>query len=99
MDEEEQMAGSSAECYDPDTNTWSQIENMNIGRHSHILVGLNERLYAIGGLDGSSILGYSYIDNVEVYNPVDNTWTLLQQKLDGEMSNSGYCLLKKYYIV
>ena len=26
---------SSVDCYDPDTNSWSQVANMNIARHGH----------------------------------------------------------------
>ena len=50
---------------------------MNIARHHHSLVSLHGRLYAIGG---------DYVDSVEVYDPDNNTWTLLQHKLDGEVA-------------
>ena len=46
-------------------------------------------LYAIGG-DG--------VDSVEVYDPDNNTWTLLQHKLDGRVYNTGAGLIKKYYL-
>ena len=64
---------SSVDCYDPDTNTWSQVANMNMARWGHSLVSLHGRLYAIGG----------DVYSVEVYDPDDNTWTLLQHKLNG----------------
>ena len=51
---------SSVNCYDPDTNTWSQLANMNNARWNHSLVSLQGRLYAIGGND---------VDSVEVYDP------------------------------
>merc|ERR1719232_743828 len=73
---------SSVDCYDPDTNTWSQMANMNIARRGHCLVSLHGRLYAIGG-------GLEYVDSVEVYDPDNNTWTLLQQKLDGTVAGAG----------
>ena len=65
---------SSVDCYDPDTNTWSQMANMNIARAGHSLVSLHGRLYAIGGCD------VGYVDSVEVYDPDNNTWTTLQHK-------------------
>ena len=81
---------SSVDCYDPDTNTWSQMANMNIARDSHSLVSLHGRLYAIGGCG---------VDSVEVYDPDNNTWTLLQHKLDGNtVYNTGAGLIKKYYL-
>ena len=80
---------SSVDCYDPDTNTWSQMANMNIARRGHSLVSLHERLYATGGWR---------VDSVEVYDPDNNTWTLLQQKLDGKVFGNGDCLIKKYYL-
>ena len=76
---------SSVDCYDPDTNTWSQVANMNCARKEHILVSLYGRLYAIGGRDA---------DSVEVYDPSNNTWTLLQHKLEGRVASTGAGLIK-----
>ena len=84
---------SSADCYDPDTNTWSQMANMNIARAAHSLVSLHGRLYAIGGNRG--VRG---VDSVEVYDPDNNTWTLLQQRLDGRVHCTAAGLIKKYYL-
>ena len=78
---------SNVDCYDPDTNTWSQVANMNIARTGHSLVSLHGRLYAIGGNRG--------VNSVEVYDPDNNTWTLLQHKLD--VANTGAGLIKKYF--
>ena len=83
---------SSVDCYDPDTNTWSQMANMNIARRGHSLVSLHGRLYAIGGWDVGSV------NSVEVYDPHNNTWTLLQHNLDGRVYNTGAGLIKKYYL-
>ena len=89
---------SSVDCYDPDTNTWSQLPNMNIPRCGHGLVSLDGRIYAIGG-KGDIIwrLGGYNVDSVEVYNPDDNTWTILQQKLDGEVAYTGTVLINRYH--
>ena len=80
------LSMSSVDCYYPDTNTWSQMANMNIARRGHSLVSLHERLYATGGWR---------VDSVEVYDPDNNTWTLLQHKLD--VANTGAGLIKKYF--
>ena len=80
---------SSVDCYDPDTNTWSQVANMNMARQQHSLVS-HGRLYAIGG-DG--------VDSVEAYDPDNDTWTLLQHKLNGKVRLTGAGLIKKYYLI
>ena len=85
---------SSVDCYDPDTNTWSEVANMNIERYSHSLVSLHGRLYAIGGFYGLKV----GVDSVEVYDPDNNTWTLLQHNMDGKVLLSGASLIKKYYL-
>ena len=77
---------SSAECYDPDTKTWSQVASMNIARRGHGLVILHGKLYAIGGAE------------IEVYDPDNDIWTLLQHKLDGKMAFTGSCIIKNYYL-
>ena len=83
------QAMSRVDCYDLDTNTWSQVANMNIARHGHSLVSLHGRLYAIGGRD---------VDSVEVYDPDNNTWSLLQLKLDGELYGTGAGLITKLFL-
>ena len=86
---------SHVDCYDPDTNTWSQVANMNIARQNHSLVSLHGRLCAIGG----EIDIYDSVDSVEVYDPDTNTWTLLQHKLDdGRVLHTRAVLIKKYYL-
>ena len=80
---------SRVDCYDPDTNTRSQVANMNIARRRHSLVSLHGRLYAIGGSD---------VDSVEVYDHDNNTWTVLKHKLDGRVLGTGAGLIKKYHL-
>ena len=87
---------SHAECYDPTTDTWSQVANMNIAREGHELIALHGRLYAIGGYNGD--FGESNIVySIEVYDPGNNTWTVLPHKVDGWMG-CGAGLIKKYYV-
>ena len=83
---------SSVDCYDPDTNTWSQVANMNIARTGHSLVSLHGSLYAIGGDRG--------VDSVEFYDPLNNTWTLLQNKVEVKLycTGAGACNIKKYFL-
>ena len=62
---------SRVDCYNLDTNTWSQMASMNIARMGHSLVNLCGRLHAIGGVDENG----NVVDSSEVYDPNTNTWT------------------------
>ena len=83
---------SQVDCYDPDTNTWSQVANMNIARTGHSLVSLHGSLYAIGGDRG--------LDSVEFYDPDNNTWMLSQNKVEVKLyyTGAGACNIKKYFL-
>ena len=64
---------------------------MNIARAGHGLVNLHGRLYAIGG--------YRYwVDSVEVYDPNNNNWTLLQLKLADKVPFNGAGLVKNCFV-
>lgn len=36
-------------CYDPSMDVWARKQDMNTKRAIHVLAGMNDRLYAIGG--------------------------------------------------
>ena len=57
------------EQYDPNTNIWTSMPNLLIGRYFLALVNLNGTLYAIGG----SVKGES-TDNVEMFVETSNVW-------------------------
>ena len=61
---------NTGEVYDPVTNTWTTIADMNSRRSRVALVSNRGRLYAIGGYDGLCNL-----NTVEVYDPVTDSWT------------------------
>ncbi|KAK9409254.1 kelch-like 28 [Crotalus adamanteus] len=60
---------SSVECWDPDTNTWTSIENMNESRSTLGVTVLSREIYALGGYDGQS-----YLQSVEKYIPKVKAW-------------------------
>ena len=68
---------NSVECYDPDTNTWSSLADMNIARYDHSLLGLQGKLYAFGG----------YNDAIEVYNTETDSWTIESEGVRGTESS------------
>ena len=61
------------ECYDVKTDSWSTLRDMNVGRSSAAVVVGNSYLYVIGGCGE----GDSHLSSMEVYDPDNNTWTLL----------------------
>ena len=67
-------ANKIASIFDPSTNTWSRVADMNLARWYPAGVRLNDgRVVAISG----SIVPGVWADTPEIYDPVSNTWTLL----------------------
>ncbi|KAK6028249.1 kelch repeat protein [Ostertagia ostertagi] len=60
---------SSVEKYNPFTNEWTAVSDMNTSRLFVALAVAGARLYAVGGYDGNTIL-----DTVEVFEPELNQW-------------------------
>jgi N-acetylneuraminic acid mutarotase len=56
-------------CFDPLTSQWSAKANMPTARHAVKLVWFENRIWAIGGYDGSSST-----NKVESYDPTTDTW-------------------------
>ncbi|XP_052756747.1 kelch-like protein diablo [Galleria mellonella] len=62
---------SSAERYEPSTDTWSPVVAMTSRRSGVGLAVVNGQLYAVGGFDGTA-----YLKSIEVYDPESNQWRL-----------------------
>ncbi|GFY88138.1 Galactose oxidase/kelch repeat superfamily protein [Actinidia rufa] len=60
--------------YDSCLNRWSKLANMNVARYDFACAEVNGMVYAVGGYgtDGKSL------SSVEVYNPDDDKWTLIE---------------------
>jgi hypothetical protein len=68
---------NTAEIYDPVANSFTQIANMNFGRSQHTATLLNDgKVLVVGGYLPVFALGFQ-ISKTEVYDPVEDTWTLL----------------------
>ena len=64
---------SSAELYDPATNTWTAAGALATGRSGHTATLLpNGKVLVAGGFGG---LTRSYLASAELYDPATNTWT------------------------
>lgn len=57
--------------YDPQTSHWAFVAPMNTPRSTVGVAVLENKLYSVGGRDGSSCLS-----SVEVFDPHTNKWTL-----------------------
>lgn len=64
----------TAELYDPTAKTWSKTTNdMGVTRFWHAATLLsNGKVLVTGGYDTG---GFAPVNNAEVYNPADQTWT------------------------
>lgn len=65
----------TVEEYDPATDTWTRKADMPTARRQLVVVAVNGRIYAIGGVDftsDTSALVYSYA--TEEYDPATDTW-------------------------
>uniref|UniRef100_A0A096LRQ1 Si:ch211-63p21.8 n=1 Tax=Poecilia formosa TaxID=48698 RepID=A0A096LRQ1_POEFO len=74
--------------YNPVTNTWKRLADMQEPRSNFSLVVHEERLYAIGGdkeIDANT-------DSVEMYKPDSNSWSLVHP-LDQTLSGYGVSAL------
>ena len=61
--------------YDPQTDQWSRMADMNQPRASFELVNFHGQLYAMGGFQGTSSWNRQALDYVERYDPSTDTWT------------------------
>lgn len=59
----------AAERYDPKTNKWEVIADLNIPRRALSAVALPDGIYAIGGFDGQN-----YLSSIEKYDESKNEW-------------------------
>jgi kelch-like protein 1/4/5 len=57
------------ERYDPLTDEWTLVASLSTGRDAIGVCILGEKLFAVGGYDGSC-----YLSLVESYDPSENTW-------------------------
>ena len=74
-------ASSRAFLYDGDDDTWQEVARMKVGRAGHAAAALPDgRVLVAGGVARIRNRGFDWEDELpcaEVYNPGDNSWTLL----------------------
>jgi len=65
--------------YDPQTDQWSRMADMNQPRASFELINFHGQLYAMGGFQGTSSWNRQALDYVERYDPATDTWSNLSK--------------------
>ena len=64
---------SSVNMYNPKTDTWESRTSMPTPRFALRTLLVNDKIYAIGGSQGSG----NSLSTLEVYDPVNDTWEIL----------------------
>lgn len=65
---------STVEEYDPATDTWTRKADMPTARRKPIVVTVNDKIYAIGGLSYTDPNQITYIQAIEEYDALTDTW-------------------------
>jgi predicted small secreted protein len=66
----------TAAAYDPNSNTWSGLPNLNSPRSQHTVVSSGSYIYAFGGLSDCS-MGTTQLGTLEQWKPGDTSWTVV----------------------
>jgi hypothetical protein len=74
-------ASSRTFLYDGDNDTWQEVARMKVGRAGHMAAALPDgRVLVAGGVGRLRNRGFDWEQELpcaEIYNPGDNSWTLL----------------------
>lgn len=84
--------------YDPAYNNWTMIKDMPIYRASMGTVALGGKIYAMGGYVGK-MGGYSIGKSAVVYDPGNNTWSLIADMPIERSSMGTAALNNKIYVM
>ena len=85
---------STAEVFDPETNQWAVISNMNHGRSSSASVTYKGSILLIGGYDGVTCL-----NSIDRYNPETDTWSNVGHMTTPRAGASAVTLGDKIYVM
>jgi uncharacterized protein (TIGR03437 family) len=72
LEKDRLLASRTAEIYDPSTNTWRRLADLQFPHLQHTTTRLNDgRLLVVGGMDEKAQVNGA----VELYDPNENRWT------------------------
>ncbi|KAM1303805.1 hypothetical protein ACFX2F_021570 [Malus domestica] len=81
---------SSAEVYNPDTDTWTLISSIRRPRYGCFACGFEGKLYVMGGRSSFTIGNSKFVD---VYDPESHTWC--EMKKNGCVMVTAHAVLEK----
>lgn len=80
---------SSAEIYDPASETWSKAQPMHVRRAGHTATLLqNGAVLLVGGLDDT----LSALESAEMFDPFEGTWVLVEPMHHGRFEHTATLL-------
>jgi len=86
---------SLCESYNTNTRLWRPIADLNIGRSQVAVCALEDgRIVAAGGCDA-----WNCTNTVEIYDPTENRWNLLEPSLAVARRGAGVALFKSNFIL
>ena len=64
--------------YDPVSNQWTYVGEMNIARSAHAACVLHDQIYVVGGItcDGQ------VVKEIDCYDPSNNNWNIVRKVTD-----------------
>jgi N-acetylneuraminic acid mutarotase len=95
---------STNQAYDPETDTWAEREPVPTARHHFASAVVDGKLYAIGGrIFGDGVPApfneaYTNLDDNEVYDPKQDTWTKLSPMPTKRSDIAGAAVNSEIYV-
>ena len=71
LEENEDEVGQTVEKYDPSTNQWSYVRDLNIGRFNHAACLFEDKFYVVGGRNRDRS------KSIECYDPTLDQWSIV----------------------
>ena len=65
-------ASKTVEKYDPKSNNYAYVEEMEFEKREHAVCVLDGKIYVVGGRDGDM----KVVTAIECYDPDDNSWSV-----------------------
>ena len=63
----------SVEKYDPHSNTWVYVNEMNIERYGHSACVMQNKIYVVGGKNSKD----EFVTQIECYDPLSGNWSVV----------------------
>jgi N-acetylneuraminic acid mutarotase len=89
---EEKGEINDCEIYDPITGKWIQVAHLNVGRYEHTATLLpNGKVLVTGGVNYTNDQS-PWLSSCELYDPIQNAWTIVGSMLYPRASHSAIIL-------